>query len=121
MKKLFKENDLVKVVSLAILFTIVLTWVVKGGSFAMNETGKLAFMESEDYIRTGIFELALSGVYAVSFFLQQVIFVLVLGAFYGILSLTNGYKRLVKECAKFVKGKEIRVVLGIYAVVGIFV
>ena len=121
MRKLFKENDLVKVVGLAILFTVVLTWVVKGGTFAMNETGKLAFMSSEDYVRTGLTELTLSGVYAVSFFLQQMVFVLLLGAFYGILSLTNGYKRLVKECAKFVKGKEIPVVLCVSALVALFV
>ena len=121
MKKLFKENDLVKVVGLAILFTLVLTWVVKGGSFAMNETGKIAFIESEDYVRTGLNELTLSGVYAVSFFLQQMVFVLLLGAFYGILSLTNGYKKLVKECAKFVKGKEIPVVLAVSALVALFV
>ena len=121
MKKLFKENDLVKVVIIAILFTAVLTWIVKGGSFAMNETGKIEFLASEDYIRTGINELTLSGVYAVSFFLQQMAFVAVLGAFYGILSLTNGYKKLVKECAKFVKGKEIPVVLIVSALMALYV
>lgn len=105
MKKLFKENDLVKVVTIALLVTLVLTWVIPGGSFAgttFNDSG---------LVRIGLTEASLSVVYAVSFFLQQIVFVLVLGAFYGIITLTNGYKELVTKCAKFVKGKEIPVVL----------
>lgn len=105
MKKLFKENDLVKVVTIALLVTLVLTWVIPGGSFAgttFNDSG---------LVRIGLTEASLSVVYAVSFFLQQIVFVLVLGAFYGIITLTNGYKELVAKCAKFVKGKEIPVVL----------
>ena len=34
MKKLFKENDLVKVVVIALLVTLVLTWIIPGGAFS---------------------------------------------------------------------------------------
>ena len=115
MKKLFKENDLVKVVSIAILITLILTWIIPGGAFSgttFTDTG---------LSRIGLAEASISVVYAVSFFLQQIVFVLVLGAFYGVISLTNGYKELVTRCAKFVKGKEIPVVLITSALIAIFV
>ena len=115
MKKLFKENDLVKFVLIAIVLTIVLTWIIPTGSYNGAE-----FVKNE-VTRTGINEIALSNVYAVSFFLQQIIYVLVLGAFYGVISKTNGYKELVVKCAKFVKGKEVPVVLIVSALIAIFV
>ena len=105
MKKLFKENDLVKVVTIAILVTLILTWIIPGGAFSGTTFTKT------DLVRTGLSQLSLSVIYAVSFFLQQIVYVLLLGAFYGVISLTNGYKELVTRCAKFVKGKEIPVVL----------
>lgn len=115
MKKLFKENDLIKVVSIAFLFTLILTWIIPGGSFSGAE-----FVDA-GLTRIGLNEAAISFIYSVSFFLQQVIFVLLVGAFYGVISLTNGYKELVTRCAKFVKGKEIPVVLVTSALIAIFV
>lgn len=101
MRKLFKENDLVKVVTIAILLTVVLTWIIPGGSYNGTE-----FVKGE-LTRTGLSELALSVIYSVSFFLQQIIFVLIVGAFYGVISKTNGYKKIVINIAKFIEGKEI--------------
>ena len=114
MKKLFKENDLVKFVTLAILVTLILTWIIPGGSFAGT-----TYTES-GLTRIGLSEASLSSVYSVSFFLQQIIFVLVIGAFYGVITLTNGYKELVTKCAKFVKGKEIPVVLVVSALIAVY-
>ena len=114
MKKLFKENDLVKFVTLAILVTLILTWIIPGGSFAGT-----TYTES-GLTRIGLSEASLSSVYSVSFFLQQIIFVLVIGAFYGVITLTNGYKELVTKCAKFVKGKEIPVVLVVSLLLAVF-
>lgn len=115
MKKLFKENDLVKVVTIALLVTLILTWIIPGGSFSG------ATFTKTDLTRLGISQASLSVVYAVSFFLQQLVYVLILGAFYGVISLTNGYKELVTKCAKFVKGKEIPVVLIISGLIALFV
>ena len=115
MKKLFEKNDLVKVVVIAILVTLILTWIIPGGYFSGSTF-------AEDVIsRIGLTEASLSAVYAVSFFLQQIVFLLVLGAFYGVISLTNGYKELVTRSAKFVKGKEIPVVLVVSALIALFV
>lgn len=114
MKKLFKENDLVKFVTLAILVTIILTWIIPGGSFSGTTYTEAGLA------RIGLAEASLSTVYSVSFFLQQIVFVLVIGAFYGIITLTNGYKELVTKCAKFVKGKEIPVVLVVSALIAVF-
>ena len=115
MKKLFKENDLVKFVFIAILLTVVLTWIIPTGSFNGSSFTKA------DVVRTGISELSLSPVYAVSFFLQQIVFVLMLGAFYGVISKANGYRELVAKCAKFIKGKEVPAVLIVSALIALFV
>jgi len=114
MKKLFKENDLVKFVTLAILVTLILTWIIPGGSFSGTTYTEAGLT------RIGLSEASLTSVYSVSFFLQQIAFVLVLGAFYGVITLTNGYKELVTKCAKFVKGKEIPVVLVVSLLIAVY-
>lgn len=122
MKKWFKENDLAKVVMLSILVTLVLTWIVPNGSIVGTEFTKLTDAAGKTVqAKLGIFELSVSGIYAVSFFLQQIIFVLAIGVFYGVISITNGYKKLVETCAKKIKGKEIPVVLIVSALIAAFV
>lgn len=114
-KELFKKNDRVKFVVLAILVTLILTWIIPGGSFSGKE-----YVEGE-ITRIGINEISISGVYALSFFLQQLIFILVIGAFYGVITLTNGYKELVSRCAKFVEGKEVAITLVVSALIAAYV
>lgn len=105
MKKFFEKHDLVKMILLAIVLTLVLTWIIPSGVYQGGEVvGSLQ--------RTGISDIFLSGMMSVSFFLQQILFILVVGAFYGILGLTEGYKKLVEVIAKKAKGHEVPFVLG---------
>ncbi len=100
MKKENKKNDLFKIILVAILVTFVLTWLIPYGYYSAGE------LTSSGLGRLGLSDLLASSVYSVSFFLQQIIFVAVVGIFYGILSKTNGYSELVKKVAKLFKKKE---------------
>lgn len=113
MKKFFEKHDLVKIILIAIAFTLILTWIIPSGVYqAGSVTGAIQ--------RTGFADLFLSGMMSVSFFLQQILFVLIVGAFYGVLTKLDGYKKLVETLAKKMKGKEIPFILVISLLVAGF-
>lgn len=99
-KSMFEKHDLLKIVLVAILVTIVLTWIIPYGYFSGSE------FSSSEIGRQGIVDIVLSGVYSANFFLQQLLFVAFVGIFYGVLSKTSGYKAFVSRVAKKFKGKE---------------
>lgn len=104
MKKFFEKHDLVKIILIAIVFTLILTWIIPSGVYQSGSvTGIIQ--------RTGFADLFLSGMMSVSFFLQQILFILFVGAFYGVLTKMDGYKKLVETLAKKMKGKEIPFIL----------
>lgn len=104
MKKFFEKHDLVKMILIAIAFTLVLTWIIPSGVYQGEEVaGTLQ--------RTGISDVFLGGMMSVSFFLQQMLFVVVVGAFYGILTKMDGYKKLVSDLAQKMKKHTIPFVL----------
>ncbi len=113
MKKYFEKYDLVKIILLAILFVCVLTWIVPSGVYQGGEVSGVLQ-------RTGIADISLSGMMSVSFFLQQIIFLIVIGAFYGILTKVEGYKKLVENIAKKMKGNEIPFLVVITVLVAVF-
>lgn len=100
MKKFFEKHDLVKISLIAIAFVFILTWIIPSGVYQSGSvTGELE--------RTGIADLFLGGMTSVSFFLQQILYILAIGAFYGIITKTDGYKKLVEKFATKMKGHEI--------------
>lgn len=100
MKKFFEKHDLVKLVLIALAITFVLTWIIPSGVYQTGTIdGKLA--------RTGIVDFFLSGMMSVSFFLQQLVFLIVVGAFYGVMTRVEGYKKLVANLARNLRGREI--------------
>lgn len=104
MKNFFKEHDLFKISILVILFTFVLTWIIPATDLSYG-------LGTTVYARLGISDMMLSGVYTMNFFLQQIFFLVVVGVFYGIISKTEGYKKLVFNIAQKLKGKEIYFIL----------
>ncbi len=100
MKKFFEKYDLFKIVCLAILVTVVLTWIIPSPTVANGMAG------ADSIKRVGLVDLFSSGVYGVNFFLQQILLVLFVGAFYGVLSKCSGYQVLVSRMASKLKGKE---------------
>ena len=100
MKKFFEKYDLFKIVCLAILVTVVLTWIIPSPTVTNGMAG------ADSIKRVGLVDLFSSGVYGVNFFLQQILLVLFVGVFYGVLSKSSGYQVLVSRVASKLKGKE---------------
>lgn len=99
-KGMFEKHDLMKIVLLAVLVTIVFTWVIPYGNVS-NGT-----YTSYGLNRQGLSDILLSGVYSANFFIQQIIFVIFVGVFYGIITHISGYNALVNKIANKLKGKE---------------
>ena len=107
MKKIFKNNDLIKIVGLVFIFTTILTWIIHSGLFS---TGSGYY--SNGLVRVGILDMFSTSVSVItSWFFFQVTFLLVLGGFYGLLTKVKGYQALVSKVAKSIKGREIFFVL----------
>lgn len=99
-KSMFEKHDLIKIVLLAVLITIVLTWIIPSGSLSGG-----SFVDA-GLSRQGLADILLSGVYSANFFIQQIMFILFVGVFYGIITHISGYKALVSKIAEKLKGKE---------------
>lgn len=96
-----KSNSLGKWVLLFISMSIALTWVFEYGNF-----------NGAEYISYGMNEQGLTDIpnflyYTINFAGDKLVFLLALGAFYAVLSKSNGYKKLVVTIAEKFKGKEI--------------
>lgn len=100
MKKFFEKYDLIKILFLLILFVAILTWFIPSGSFSGTE-----FVDS-GLARIGIFDFFLTHFYAIYYFVLQILFIAVVGGFYGVLSKTKGYSALVNRISKAIKGRE---------------
>lgn len=103
---MFEKHDLLKIALLAVLVTIVLTWIIPAGSLSGGTYIKSGL------VRQGLADILLSGVYSVNFFIQQLMFILFVGIFYGVLSHISGYKAIVSKIADKFKGKEKIFVIG---------
>lgn len=97
---MFSKNDLFKIVLLVLLITFVLSWVIPIGAFSGG------VYTSTGMGRLGLADIGASGAYAGNFFLQQLLFILLVGIFYGVVSKLSGYKAMVKKIANSFQGKE---------------
>lgn len=96
-----KSNfSLIKLLCIVLLVVAVLTWIIPGGTFDG------ATFSQGTVTRTGIHELFLSCYYAINYYLVQILFIVALGIFYGVISKTKGYKALVLKASDKWKGKE---------------
>ena len=112
-----------KVLAIVILVVALLTWFVTSGtwSFDTNDAGQAiaTFTANEEPTKTGINELFLAVYYAVNYYLIQIVFLAVIGIFYGVISKTKGYKVMVKKIASLFKKSEIFFILNISLIVGL--
>ena len=106
MKKLFKEHDLVKVVSIVLLLLVVMTWFIPYGQFGSSAT----FTEGE-VTPIGIVHIIYGFIYSIQNYAIQIAFLILIGMFYGVVTKTESYKALVSRIAKSCKGIEIVVSL----------
>jgi len=105
MKSFFEKHDLFKIVGIAILLIVFLTWLIPVGSFSSGE------MVVSEITRVGLNDLFTNGLLSIYYFAIIITFLLILGGFYQVLSKTTGYQSLIDRLTKFLKGKEIGFVL----------
>lgn len=96
-----KNSDLFKWVGIAIFIAFCLTWIIPYGYYQEGSFYEYGMK------RLGLNDIPTILYYGVYFCLTTVIYLLVLGGFYGVLSKAQSYQALVKKLGKFVKGKEI--------------
>jgi uncharacterized ion transporter superfamily protein YfcC len=94
------KHSLLKVLLLSILVVILLTWIIPSGTISGST------LTASSLTRTGINEMFLSVFYGANYYLVQIIFLIVVGIFYAVISKTAGYKAMISKIAKIWKGKE---------------
>ncbi len=102
MKKLFKEHDLVKLVSIVLLVIIVMSWFIPYGTFGSSAT----FSEGS-VTPIGLVHIIYGFIYALQNYAIQFVFIILIGMFYGVATKTEGYKALVSRMANACKKIEI--------------
>ena len=100
MKKLFDKHTIAKIVGIVIFIALVLTWIFPYGTFQGTEfyeygTNRLGFNDIPTIVYNSIY-----------FAIDKIIYLLILGGFYAVLSKTNGYNKLISSIVKKIKGKE---------------
>lgn len=104
-KKEHKEEKrsytLFKVLAICLLVAFVLTWIIPSGSFGTDSTTSTYGYIGTDPLRLGIHQVFLALLYALNYYLIQIVYVLIVGLFYGVISKTNGYKSLVEKAVNF--------------------
>lgn len=100
-----KEHVLVKSIISTTLIAILLTWLLPYGAFSGNVYTEYGMG------RIGLNDIPTVIYYAVYFALDKLMYLFALGGFYGVLSLTKGYQKLVTSIAKKLESNKMTVVI----------
>ena len=100
-----KGSDLLKWIGIVLFVAFALTWVLPYGQF------QGATFYEYGMNRLGFADIPNILYYSIYFCLTTIIYLLVLGGFYGVLSKTKGYSALVNKFAKSIKNKEVLVTI----------
>ena len=109
-----KKNGKTLMLFLIILFLMVLTWFIPTGTF--NEG---AFV-SNGTNPAGIFDLFVFVYYAFTYKAMDIIYILMVGGAYGVLSNVAAYKKCVDKAAKLVKKYDVISLLIVTLLIGLF-
>lgn len=95
-----KKHGLFKILSLVIIVLTILSWIISASYYSGSE------MVSLGLYRIGLYELLQYPFLAMQYFILTVLFLLVVGGFYGILNQTGKYRKMVENFAAKFKRKE---------------
>ena len=106
-----KKSDLstFKVLALVILGVAILTWFIKPGAWDSTgvEGAVSTFTQGEEPIKIGLHDFFISFYHGISYYVIQLIFLGIIGIFYGVVSKAKGYKVMVKKIASLFKNREV--------------
>ena len=112
MKKFFEKHDLFKVVSIFMVITALLTWILRysvfqnGSLMTFDETVK-GLPSIMDTSTIGVFDFNTYFLLVLYYFTNVFVFVLVVYAFYKALGKSRYYNALTEKVANLFKGKEV--------------
>lgn len=109
-----KKNGNVWIVCVVVALFMLLTWFVNSGSFSSG-----AYV-SNGLTPIGIFDLFVLVFYVLNYKAMEVVYLLMIGGTYGVLSKTAGYQKIIDKSVKVVKGNEWIAMLLITLVMGVF-
>lgn len=96
-----ENNKIFKILGIALLLVVALTWLIPGAQF----DGK-SIVVADTVTPAGLWNI-LAYLMDFSFFMFHGLFLLVVAGFYGILNKTEVYQVMVRKIAKLMKGKEL--------------
>lgn len=89
-----EEKRTLKLIGAFIVAAIVITWILPYGYFQGKDFYDYGMQ------RVGLGDLSVAAYYSFNFTMDKILFLFVAAGFYGVLSVTNGYKQLVTSLAK---------------------
>ena len=106
-----KKYSLLKVIGIAFLLYVVLTWFIptgnfSGGQFVKGETAPL-----------GLYGIFTAPIYSFAVFAQYIVLILCIGGFYGVLNKTGVYQKIVSSLASKNKTKFLVATIIIFSLV----
>ena len=110
-----KKNGKTLVLLGVILFIMLLTWVIPSGSFSTGE------YVSNGVNPTGLFDFFVMVYYAFTLKAMDIIYILMIGGAYGVLSKADSYRKLVDKLANVVKKNDIIAMMLVTFLVALFV
>ena len=96
MKKKEKEKryGLLKGVLILVVIAFILSWIIPTGGYTSTGFTEVGMT------RLGLYDIAYTVYYALSFAVDKLVILFVIGAFYGIITRTQGYERIVSGIAR---------------------
>ena len=102
-----KKHNLLKVVLISIVVAALCTWVFSITTIQYDQTtGAATLLADGTRAEVGLFDLFTYPSQAIYYFSPIFVFVLAVGAFYGIISKTGAYRSLLDKLVKGFKGRE---------------
>ena len=113
MKNMFKQHTIAKLLGIIIFVAIILTWIIPVGGFNGVE-----FIKSET-VKVGLSDIPTIAYNSIYYAIDKIVYLLVLGGFYAVISKTKGYKKFVSNISQKIKGKETIFVLAVSVILAV--
>lgn len=109
-----KEKKILMLIIIGLIMCV-LSWFISSGAFTAGVYSK------GEIAKMGIFDYFLVLYYSFYYKSSDIFFLLLIGGLYGVLSLTDSYRKLISKCAKLIKGKEMIAMAVITLITGLWV
>lgn len=108
-----KKHNAFKVILITLAAFLLLSWILPVAVFQTS-------YQEQGRVQMGLFDIFSYQTTALSYFGQLALFVLVIGGFYGVVSKTGAYRRMLDAIVKKFKGKEgiaLSIIMVLFAVI----